>query len=70
MEVVGQLTGGIAHDFNNILMVILGNIDVLLEEDLGREATARLDQVGEAVDRASTLTRQLLAFSNNVVVPL
>ena len=63
MEVVGQLTGGIAHDFNNILMVILGNIDVLLEEDLGREATARLDQVGEAVDRASTLTRQLLAFS-------
>jgi PAS domain S-box-containing protein len=63
MEVVGQLTGGIAHDFNNILMVILGNVDVLLDENLGPVATERLESVGEAVDRASTLTRQLLAFS-------
>ena len=29
MEAVGQLTGGIAHDFNNILMVILGNLELL-----------------------------------------
>ena len=63
MDVVGQLTGGIAHDFNNILMVILGNVDVLLDAKLGPEATERLESVGEAVDRASTLTRQLLAFS-------
>ena len=63
MEVVGQLTGGIAHDFNNILMVILGNVDVLLDENLGAVATERLEVVGEAVDRAATLTRQLLAFS-------
>jgi PAS domain S-box-containing protein len=63
MEVVGQLTGGIAHDFNNILMVILGNVDVLLDENLGAAATERLERVSEAVDRAATLTRQLLAFS-------
>jgi PAS domain S-box-containing protein len=63
MDVVGQLTGGIAHDFNNLLMVILGNIDMLLDDDLGPLAAERLGQMGEAVDRAATLTRQLLAFS-------
>ncbi|CAN5918365.1 hypothetical protein BH11PSE3_BH11PSE3_24050 [soil metagenome] len=64
MEAVGQLTGGIAHDFNNILMVILGNIDALQEEEsLDPGLVDRFDQIGQAVDRASDLTRQLLAFS-------
>ncbi|MCX7360388.1 MAG: PAS domain S-box protein [Alphaproteobacteria bacterium] len=64
MEAVGQLTGGIAHDFNNILTVILANTDEL-QEDTSFDAavTGRLDQIGEAVLRASDLTRHLLAFS-------
>ena len=64
MESVGQLTGGIAHDFNNILTVILANADALQEEEsLDAAVAGRLDQIAQAVERASGLTRQLLAFS-------
>ena len=64
MEAVGQLTGGIAHDFNNILTVILANADALQEEEsLDAAVAGRLDQIAQAVERASGLTRQLLAFS-------
>ncbi|MDP2333362.1 MAG: PAS domain S-box protein [Reyranella sp.] len=64
MEAVGQLTGGIAHDFNNILFVILANTDALLEEENFSPSVAdRLGQIDKAVQRASDLTRQLLAFS-------
>ena len=64
MEAVGQLTGGIAHDFNNILTVILANTDELQEDaTLDAAVTGRLDQIGQAVLRASELTRHLLAFS-------
>src|SRR5471032_1627529 len=64
MEGVGQLTGGIAHDFNNILFVILANTDALLEDaDLSADTKDRLDHIDKAVQRASTLTGQLLSFS-------
>ena len=64
MEAVGQLTGGIAHDFNNILFVILANTDALLEDEtFSPSVTDRLGQIDKAVQRASDLTRQLLAFS-------
>jgi PAS domain S-box-containing protein len=64
MEAVGQLTGGLAHDFNNILMVIMANVDAIEEEEaLGEDARHRLQQINGAAQRASDLTRQLLAFS-------
>ena len=64
MEAVGQLTGGVAHDFNNILMVILANADSLLEEmTLDPDVRERLTQIVGATQRATELTRQLLAFS-------
>jgi CheY-like chemotaxis protein len=67
MEAVGQLTGGIAHDFNNILMVILANSDELQEdENLEPRVRERLEQIGEATDRAADLTRSLLAFSRKL----
>ncbi len=69
MESVGQLTGGIAHDFNNILFVILANSESLMEEEhLSQPVTERLDRIAEAVGRASSLTRQLLAFSRKQVL--
>jgi PAS domain S-box-containing protein len=64
MEAIGQLTGGVAHDFNNILMVIMANLDGLAEEgDLGPDTRERVGRIAAATQRASDLTRQLLAFS-------
>ncbi len=64
MESVGQLAGGIAHDFNNLLTVILGNLEMALEDvqEAGLE-TADLEETRAAAERASSLTRRLLTFS-------
>lgn len=62
MEALGRLTGGVAHDFNNALMVIAGNLHLLRRTQPDAPAK-HLDAIGRAVDSATKLTRQLLAFS-------
>jgi PAS domain S-box-containing protein len=65
MEAVGRLAGGVAHDFNNLLTVIKGYADAL-KRNLATTQEDQLDrihQIMEAADRASRLTKQLLAFS-------
>ena len=69
MESVGRLAGGVAHDFNNMLAVILGNIDLVLEQvDPASEMFRDLDEVREAGRRSADLTRQLLAFARKQVI--
>jgi len=69
MEAVGLLAGGIAHDFNNLLTVITGRAQLLLR---GRPADEPLAQglalIEKTAQRATTLTRQLLAFSRKQVL--
>ena len=64
MEALGRLAGGIAHDFNNLLTVICGYSRRLLEGDqpIG-QSRGKLEQILNAGNHASILTRQLLAFS-------
>jgi len=69
LEGVGQLAGGIAHDFNNLLTVIIGFCSLAMR-DLNREdpLLANLEEIKKAGDRATSLTRQLLAFSRKQVL--
>jgi PAS domain S-box-containing protein len=64
MEAVGRLAGGIAHDFNNLLMVISGYSEFLLGQ-IGDDPDMRghAQEIANAAARATSLTRQLLAFS-------
>jgi len=64
MEAVGQLTGGVAHDFNNILTIVLANADAIVEDaEVPPHIARRARQICDAGQKASELTRQLLAFS-------
>jgi PAS domain S-box-containing protein len=64
MQAVGQLTGGVAHDFNNLLTVILGNLDEIRDQLLGRPLGIELlEQVQQAATQAAELTQRLSAFS-------
>jgi CheY-like chemotaxis protein len=69
MEAVGRLAGGVAHDFNNLLLVIGGNLQEVLDD--ARLAPPSREAAGEAagaVERAASLTRQLLSFSRRELV--
>lgn len=69
MEAVGQLAAGIAHDFNNLLTVIHGHSSLQLAKSvLDADIVKAFSQVRMASERASALTRQLLAFSRRQVV--
>ena len=64
MQAIGQLAGGIAHDFNNLLTAMLGFCDLLLvRHRAGDESFSDLMHIKQNVNRASTLVKQLLAFS-------
>ncbi|MGH9346601.1 MAG: response regulator [Vicinamibacterales bacterium] len=69
METVGQLAGGIAHEFNNILTAIVG-FGTLLAQRVAGDATAagHVREILGGADRATTLTRDLLAFSRRQVL--
>ena len=68
MEAVGLLAGGISHDFNNHLSVILGNTDLLLEQIPSGKLQHYAKEIKKASQRATQLTRQLLAFSRKQVL--
>jgi PAS domain S-box-containing protein len=69
MEAIGQLAGGVAHDFNNLLGVIAGYAELMSEQiEPESELHNSVVQIRKAADRASSLTRQLLAFSRQQVL--
>lgn len=64
METIGKLAAGVAHDFNNALSVFRTGIQLLLEDEgMPEEAAEDLDLMRSAVESASHVAGQLLAFA-------
>ncbi len=69
MEAVGRLAGGVAHDFNNLLTAINGFTELAVAEaEPGSEVAGYLDEIRRSAERATALTRQLLAFGRRAVL--
>jgi PAS domain S-box-containing protein len=69
MEAIGRLAGGVAHDFNNILGIINACAEFLRDRmDPAAESSQYVENIRKSIDRGSSLTRQLLAFSRSSVI--
>ncbi len=68
LEAVGRMAGGIAHDFNNLLTAMAGYSELLLDELPAGGSRECAEEIRRATERASALTRQLLAFSRRQVL--
>jgi len=69
METIGRLAGGVAHDFNNLLTAIIGHASFAMDSLSPLDRTRDdIEQVLQSAERASSLTRQLLAFSRRQVI--
>jgi len=69
MDAIGRLAGGIAHDFNNLLTIIC-SYSSFVDEGLAERDPLKADvrEIIDASNRATTLIRQLLAFSRKQVL--
>jgi signal transduction histidine kinase/ActR/RegA family two-component response regulator len=63
MRAIGQLAGGVAHDFNNQLCGIMGFTELLIEGLKDPTHKGYAANIMTSATRASSLIRQLLAFS-------
>jgi two-component system, cell cycle sensor histidine kinase and response regulator CckA len=69
LEAIGRLAGGVAHDFNNLLTVIGGYCEVvMLKLKENSPLKEHIEEIKRAADRATSLTRQLLAFSRRQIL--
>ncbi len=75
LQSLGQLVGGVAHDFNNLLNIILGYTGFVAEQvttlsgsdERLEPVLADIEQVRDAAQHATQLTRQLLTFARHDV---
>jgi signal transduction histidine kinase/CheY-like chemotaxis protein len=69
LEAIGRLAGGVAHDFNNLLTVIIGRSQLLLGRLRDPDPLLRdVLLIHKTAERATILTRQLLAFSRKQIL--
>jgi two-component system cell cycle sensor histidine kinase/response regulator CckA len=64
LEAIGRLAGGVAHDFNNLLTAMIGYLELVVAGlEPGSPVRQDAEEARRTVERATTLTNQLLAFS-------
>ncbi|MCK5545136.1 MAG: response regulator, partial [Desulfobulbaceae bacterium] len=64
MEAIGTMAGGFAHDFNNILGIILGNIELAIEDTPESSPTRfNLEEVRVASMRAKDVVKRIQSFT-------
>jgi len=69
MEAIGRLAGGVAHDFNNILGIINACNEFLRDRiDPAAEPSLYVENIKKAIERGTSLTRQLLTFSRTSLI--
>ncbi|MFT3836233.1 MAG: ATP-binding protein [Myxococcaceae bacterium] len=68
LESLGLMAGGIAHDFNNLLTVVGSSLELVRRSPLPSDAADLLDTAQTAAQRATALSRQLLAYSGRTPV--
>ncbi len=69
IDVMSGLASSIAHDFNNALTIIQGHLSSALLTPSGLVATLPMEQMLEAAERASMLSRQMMALTSEVEIP-
>jgi two-component system, cell cycle sensor histidine kinase and response regulator CckA len=68
MDGIGRLAGGVAHDFNNLLVAVDGYAQLAADElPAEHQIQADLSEIRRAAERATQLTRQLLAFARRQI---
>jgi PAS domain S-box-containing protein len=70
LESLGRLAGGVAHDFNNLLNVVIGYASLLQSDSDVAKVHERATEILKASNRATALSRQMLAFSRKQVLQL
>jgi len=69
MDAIGRLAGGVAHDFNNVLAIINACAEFLRDRiDPAADSSLYVDNIKKAIERGSSLTKQLLAFSRTSAI--
>jgi len=70
MDALGRLAGSVAHDYNNFMTAIIGYAELLLDATEGDPRQDDVKEILHAGQRATALTRQLLAFSRKQAVEI
>ncbi len=69
MEAIGRLAGGVAHDFNNILGIINACTEFLRDRiDPAAEPSLYVENIKKALDRGTSLTKQMMTFSRTSTI--
>lgn len=66
LAALGELTAGVAHEINNPTAVILGNLEIIIDEvgDAGKPVKGEIDLVIEQVYRIKDIINNLLQYAS------